>query len=231
LICPYCKNEKWDEALCPQCGLDQSQAILKTALDFQAKEKWLQAIEFYDRFLTDSVDNLEAQKKKAYCFFRYSQIQPSNENLQTSDTLIKNILDIDWGWENGHQYRLQIYDLLDRLEQLEKEYDLNGENELLGEVSRKMTQTIKLFRKFKNALPASGSLLPHEDETHFLIFTALPVLLGIFFIWYIITYLRPKSSPEFSSFLLLMGFIFTGVLLFLCYREYRQKRSGPKSAK
>lgn len=231
MICPKCKNEKWDENICPQCGLSEKEALLFAGELFDKAGKVHQATECYEKYLLLEPNNFEVECKMAagVCSEAISRREPPL--FEKADSVTKNILERHWGWEKGHQIRSGLFFCFNQLDMLNNEYELVCQkDESKRKYCEKMITNIKLMKKFMETHPTAYGQYPFEDENEYALWfksfwplaLGAPVILGGIY-----AFSKLQNAKDPNSFLYsLITFVVAGsgiIALFLLSMNFYKK--------
>lgn len=155
MICPHCKNEYFSGDRCPSCGLTEAESILRLAEDHFQQERFALAAENYGKLLHRDPTNIELWKKQASAFARMALDSEDSEELYRADVILREALSQEGSWETGHQYRIQIAEKRDCLDQLVREYRTLAAGAVpeRAAMAARMLQVIQLTLRFKSEIP------------------------------------------------------------------------------
>lgn len=154
MICPKCHHEKFSDP-CPSCGLYEPDALLAAAEEQRTKENYFQQLALFDKYSNIVPDNLEVMKKRVLLRFILFNREPNENELGKLDMEIVRVLRKEWGWIQGHECRVQLFQIAGDLKILEDDYQkhtqsVQGEDRLVDE---KVLKIIHLTRSFKENPP------------------------------------------------------------------------------
>jgi tetratricopeptide (TPR) repeat protein len=237
MLCPNCKNEKWNEEVCPQCGLDQTTALLKQGDLYQQQGRALDAAKFYEEYLRLDPDQWDVLRKHAIVLYRAALSAGTKPLFERADQALALALNKEWDWEQGHQFRVNLFYAFGDLKEIEQVYARIGrENPPRKEIADKTLQVIQLTEKFAQPDSDSPSAKPAPPRPiNPWVFILLPLI--PFCLWLIQGLLFPSDAQDLKSnpntlfigdFVLLvcgLGLVVLSIVFF------RQKSQGPKVAK
>lgn len=238
MICPQCKNEKWNDNACPHCGLSEKEALLSAGEGFQKAGRIPQAIECYEKYLELEPGDFKVGclRAKALCLEAISTKDPSL--FKSADDHFSELLEKRWDWEEGYQQRVNLFYCFGKLEELEAEYRIRFEEApQRRDVYQRIIGIIHLARKFKENPPSftepvlldEGPTLWSKDFLPLLV--GLPLVLGT--AYGVSKSLDVKEGN--SVFLLFFVFFVSGLIIvalfFLSMNLYRKNRKRPKGGK
>ncbi len=234
MICPQCKNEKWDQETCPDCGLGEKEALLNQAEIFKKEGNLLTALGFYEKYLFLDPGNFEVLSQRAVCLCQEAVSRGEIPLFQKADEALISVFQTSWTWERGHQTRVDLYYNFGKLEELLNEYEnISLEKDFRYSISQKMIKIINLTRKFKETPPAVLTTVKGDNQTIYIksfwpLFIGVPILL-----WgaYEIAAL-PHSREGGNVVILFFVFLFIAlsiiVLIYLCTRLYKKNQNEIK---
>jgi hypothetical protein len=155
LICPNCKNEYFGNETCPSCGLTEEHALRRTAEELLRQERYAMAAEHLGRILHRNPHDVEVWKMQAGAYARMALISRDPMEMAHAEVVLRETVNLDWEWETGHQFRIQIADKSDRLDELVREYRAiaqDGTSDRSATAVR-MIQVIQLTLQFKSEMP------------------------------------------------------------------------------
>ncbi len=185
MICPNCKNEFFAETLCPICGLDERGALWKTAEEHLGQERYALAAEIYGKILIKNPGELEAAKKQAVAVSYLALASLEKTEVQKAESLLTNVLNSDWQWEIGHQFRVLIADKTDRLDLLVKEYKSFTEKGPADrvEMASRVIKMVQLTMRFKAEGAKAKRTLQDTLSWRNYLKAFWPLLVGIPILW------------------------------------------------
>lgn len=155
MICPKCRHEKWADDICPNCGLDQKNALLEMAESARGSDRFAEASKFFDQYLQIVPNDLEAHRGNAICLYLDSLKNPNENSFRKADDAIIQVLERDWDWEKGHLSRLDLHFQFSKIESLKKEYEeISVRNAEKRATCNKILEVARLTSKFHEAPPA-----------------------------------------------------------------------------
>lgn len=238
MICPQCKNEKWNDNACPHCGLGEKEALLSAGEGFQKTGRMPQAIECYEKYLKlEPVDfKVECLKAKALCLEAVSTKNPTL--FKSADDYVSKLLEKHWDWEEGYQQRVNLFYCFGKLEELETEYRLRLEKTPLGrDINQRVIEIIHLTQKFReNPPPFSEPILPDEvpslwSKDFLPLLVGLPLVLGMAYGVSKFLDVKERNSVFLFFFVFLVSGLIIVALFFLSMNLYRKNRKKPKGGK
>lgn len=178
MICPSCKNEKWDKDVCPQCHLDEKAALLIRAETYGLEGKHDLELEFYNRYLRIEPTSINILIKRANNL-HIAAISSSEERLfnQANEALLF-IIEKDWSLEKAHYYRVNLFFHFGKLNILKTEYEqMCLGNEIRKKVCDDILKVISLTEKFNQG--HLGSSVNAAFDGNVLLKSFLPLLIGL----------------------------------------------------
>lgn len=189
MICPRCKNEKFAEDVCPKCGSNQKEALLALADSLRRENKTRAAIDNYDKYLLLDPDSKEVFQKKAIAHYAEAIAQNDISLFQKTNEILARSLEDDWDWEEGHQYRVELFSRFGKLTDILEEYQqIALRDNLKREVCQKIIKIIQLIDRFKNEKEPVSTTLAKEDELSVLWKCFWPSLLGGLIVWVVVAF-------------------------------------------
>lgn len=180
MICPNCKNEKWSEEVCPQCGLDQKSALLAQGDLYQQKGRPLEATKFYEQYLLLDPDQWDVLRKRAIVLYGAALKSMDKTLFEKADQALALALEKEWDWEQGHQFRVNLFYAYGNLKEMEAIYtQISGENPGRREIAEKNLKIIRLTEQFANPAPEQADVAPKKETSKWLV----PLLLLATPIW------------------------------------------------
>lgn len=232
MICPNCRNEYFDEPVCPQCGKDEISALRVAAEGYDLQERFDLSMEYWGKVLRKAPSDIEALRKRAVAGYRKAQGSANETSLRQSWSAVQEALERDWSWEIGHQYLVQIADKLGTLEELEKEYQESEKDPERAEMGRRMVWVIQLVRQYKWQPPERSFKLPGDPEWIRLFKAYWPILPAygwVLWVWKgLVTAIRDQRRIETYLGLLLIGLFLFSLLLLYTVRDNRKKKQTPR---
>ncbi len=237
MICPNCKNEKWSEEPCPQCGLDQKAALLTQGDLYQQQGRDLEAAKFYEDYLRLDPDQWDALRKRAIAFYSAALASGNKPLFDKADQALALALDKEWDWEQGHQFRVNLFYASGNLKELEQVYSrISQQNPPRKEMAEKTLKVIQLTEKFAKPGPdgsaSASTRLLKKIPWPFLFLPSVP-----FWLWLIQKLLFPPDVEDVNSNpkALFIGdavLFFCGLsLVFIAILFFRQKSPDAKPLK
>ncbi len=104
MICPLCKNEKWDVDICPKCGLDENEALLTKAKELKLAERYLEAGDLFQKFIQLEPGEENALRMLATCLSIETISRRDVMLFERTRKALTQALDNDWAWDQGHQF-------------------------------------------------------------------------------------------------------------------------------
>ncbi|MGH7738713.1 MAG: tetratricopeptide repeat protein, partial [bacterium] len=141
MLCPNCKNEKWNDETCPHCGMDHPAAILAQADHYHRDGLNIQAARQYEEYLRLDPDRWEVSRKRAIAWYGETVSTKNKSLFDKADQALAQTLDQDWDWEQGHQFRVNLYYAFGRLEEMTQEY-----SKTLAEVPERAIMAAKVLK-------------------------------------------------------------------------------------
>jgi tetratricopeptide (TPR) repeat protein len=235
MICPNCKNEKWSEEVCPQCGLDQKTALLTQGDLYQKQGRALEAVRFYEDYLRLDPGQWDVLRKRAISLYGAALSAGTKPLFEKADQALALALDKEWDWEQGHQFRVNLFYASGDLKELEQIYSRIGlDRPDRREIAEKTLKVIQLTEKF--AKPASDGSGPapllKKIPWLFILLPSVP-----FWLWLIQKFLFPPDVENVNSNpkALFIGdaiLFFCGLsLVFISILFFRQKPPDAKTPK
>ena len=199
MICPNCKNEKWNEEVCPRCGLDSKAAFLAQGDLYQQQGRALEAAKFYEETLRLDPDQWDVLRKRAIVLYCAALSAGAKPLFEKADQALALALDKEWDWEQGHQFRVNLFYAFGDLKEIEQVYaKISRENPPRKEMADKILQVIQLTEKFANPDPDGPAPKPawlRSNNPWVLIFLAsIP-----FWLWLIQNLLFPPDAQDLKS--------------------------------
>lgn len=183
-VCPSCKKEKWNQDICPHCGLGEKEALLRMADLYWREEENGPAIDLYDKYLVLEPDDIDVAFKRAGCLCAEAFSRRSRSLFQKADQEILRILENHWDWQTGHRYRIDLYSRFGDLRILIKEYDKVHRRHASREPScDKIIRNITLVTHFKEDPPLVHRSLDDLGEAVLLWRSFWPLILGLLGFW------------------------------------------------
>ena len=164
MICPHCRHDKFADH-CSSCGLSELEALLEGA-EIQGKNGNItQQMEFLNKYIRLSPDNLEVAQKKALLQFVLFNREPDDSKWESVDTELLAVLQRDWFWMRGHECRLQLHQFSGTMDKLEAFYrgHLEMSEPAIKEIDEKALQIIRLTREFANLSPKVDNSLTGSE--------------------------------------------------------------------
>lgn len=231
MICPNCKNEKWDADTCSQCGLDERAALLSSADGLRKDGKWRKAAEAYDRYLKLYSDRTEVRRRKASCLSQEAARSLDPALFESANVDLGQVLEEDWGWEEGHRLRMDLFYKFGKLEDLRSEYEqMELKDENRAAFSAYMSRVIRLTEQFKKNPPIVHSSLEEEGgrfqwfKNYWPLVTGLPlVLLAVVKVSSL-----PRSNGGNSFLFLFLTYLMLGIIVLALFFATMQLRKGEK---
>ena len=154
MICVQCKNEKWSQDICPNCGWGDREASLAKADQFRQSGRYLSAIDFYNKVLSADPENMDVQMLKANCLYLEAVSTHKKSFFDQARGSLEQILQKKWDWEKGHQLRVDLFLSFGSLDELAKEYEpvanVEGPKK---RIAQDIVRIIQLSKKFKENPP------------------------------------------------------------------------------
>lgn len=228
MICPSCKNEKWDENRCPHCGLGSLEALLAAADDAQKNGKEETAANLYEKYLSERYDP-DIDRKRAICLFQAAKNRNDTSLFKMAAESLLKAVNEDWTWQKGHQSLIELFYDYDKLEALEAEYSkISAGDDSRKESSENFIKILKLTKKFKKNPPESPFL---ESDKPFLtsFLNDFWPLLGIapllFMIYKMVqaAHVQNGKNLDLSIFLVFVLGISICLLILFSMNKYRNK--------
>lgn len=238
MICPQCKNEKLDEDICHECGLSEKEALKSVADTLQREGRTALAIEFYQKYLLLDPDSIEVLRKKSSCLCLEAMGRGTVSMFDAANEALMQTLHKEWGWEKGHQFRVDLFSRFGKLADLREEYEnIARQDAPRKESCEDIVKIIKLTEKFKNEPPAVLTELNQEDKLFAVLKNFWPLFVGAMIGWVAIevtaSFVSDDKNNKLIVFLLrgFLGFSLLGLLVMnvLSYRKNKdQKNMGKK---
>ena len=233
MICVQCKNEKWDQDICSQCGLGEKEALLKRANGYRNDRNYSQAVDYYNKVLSRDPDDTDVLKQKANCI--YSEAVSLREKLlfEKAEELLSSILKNDWSWEKGHQLRIDLFYCFGQLDKLSKEYlEISDREGPRQKIAREALKVIQLTTRFNENPPNVLTELSSNTEwllllkSFWLLFLGIPGLLWLVYKLTVAPHAREESNAPGLFFVLMI--IITTIILIIYTSMKMYKRNQTK---
>src|SRR6185369_5572075 len=129
--------------------MDGAAALLESARKYQEHKKWVRAASGYRRYLQENPKNAGVLARLAYCAWQEALLLRTPEATDQADKDLIEALSLDWAWEAGHQYRVQLSVLRGGLPELKREYELAARTDpAREEAALRVLKVIGLTEKF-----------------------------------------------------------------------------------
>jgi len=235
LICPNCRNEYFGEAVCPSCGMTEEHALRKAAEELLKQERYALAAEYLGRILHKNPHDVEAWKMQAGAFARMALSSGDPTELAHAEVVLHETVHLDWEWETGHQFRIQIAEKSERLDELVREYRAISLEEASDRsaMAVRMIQVIQLTLQFKSEMARTreGGVATTKMDV---LLSFWPLTIGLPFIFVtaqnaIMAY-SEKEPVIFHAVMVVLGIFGTAFLLFYNLRRVKgtMRNSGKK---
>ena len=150
MICPLCKNEKWEDDICPKCGLDENEALLTKTKELKLTERYLEAEDLFKKFILLEPGEENVLRMLATCLSIETISRRDVMLFERTRTALTQALDNDWAWDQGHQFQINLFICFGKQKDLIKDYEQIGlRDETRKNISEKMIKIIKLTEKYK----------------------------------------------------------------------------------
>lgn len=180
MICPYCKNEKMDAPSCPNCGLGEKEALLKAADLYWAEGKQDLAVEYDGRALALDPSDFGTACKRASHLCSMARDRHDPLLFEKADQQLVRILEDHWGWQVGHQNRVDLYFCFGKLDSLQAEYrKISAQNPARADACEQTLHLIQLVARFQEEKPQVPDSLKGEDPVTLLFKSFWPLVLGV----------------------------------------------------
>ena len=231
MLCPNCKNDKWNEEVCPRCGMDQKTALLAQGDFYQQEGRHLDAARYYEDYLKLDPGQWDAVRKRAVALYVAALGAKAKNNFTRADEALAKALGQEWDWEQGHQFRVNLSYEYGQLENIKDQYELAAQNPARKDQTDKTMKIILLTERFAapegEAETAKKSWLSSDWITLTMVL-AVPVWL-----WFLARTLFPSTANATSggTLWLLVTFCAAGLALFFIVRFFRKDVKSGASAK
>jgi tetratricopeptide (TPR) repeat protein len=231
LICPNCKSEKWESVLCPKCGLNKEDALLSAAELYRKEGKIRLAIENFDKYLQLNPDSFTVRCENVNCLCLEAIAQQELSLFNKANDELRNLLLTKWDWEQGHQYRLDLFYHFGRLKDLLTDYEQIGrKDENRKGVCEKVINIIHLTNKFQNNPPNVTTNLESDFDRVLLLKSfwplafGLPVLLWAAYSVSTFPHAKDEGNIVFLFFIFVIFGLIIVMLFFVSMKLYRAKK-------
>jgi hypothetical protein len=184
LICPLCKNEKWNNDICPNCGLGEKEALLARANELKKREMYLEAGDLFQKFLQLEPGQKSALRMLAVCLSIETISRRDVVLYERARAALTQALDSDWLWDQGHQFQIDLSICFQKQADLINDYEkMSLNNEARKSVSERMIKVIRLTEKFKDNPPVVSTNLTSDFggmsffKKYWIVLLGLPILL------------------------------------------------------
>lgn len=157
MICPNCKNEKWEKDVCPVCGLAEWDAWEAVGVRAHSQGRFPQAVAAYEKVLESNPHDPGAARGRALSLAAWAETTSDPELFERAQAAFSGILEADWGWMEGHQVRLRLHQRSGRLEELLEKYRTSGPEGDGEPIRAEMIRVLELTRKFAAVPPAAST--------------------------------------------------------------------------
>ena len=233
MLCPNCKNEKWNEEVCPRCGMDSQAALLSKGDLYQQEGRPLDAARCYEQYLKLSPDSWDVARKRAICLYAGALSRQDGPFAQ-ADQALAQALEQEWDWEQGHQFRVNLAYAYGRLEEVRDYYEKTAaENLERREQADKTMKIILLTERFAAPEGEDKAASPKKPWISSDWVTLAMVLAVPLWLWFLARTLFPSTATATSggTFLLVGTFCAAGLVLFFVVRFFRKQVKTGASAK
>jgi tetratricopeptide (TPR) repeat protein len=234
MLCPNCKNEKWNEEVCPHCGMDPKAALLSKGDLYQQEGRHLDAARYYEDYLKLDPGQWDAVRKKAIALYG-AALGAKDKNIFTkADQALVQALDQEWDWEQGHQFRVNLSYEYGQLEDIKDQYE-RAAAQVPGrkDQAEKAMKIILLTERFASPDSEEKSESPKKSWLSSDWITLGMVLAVPLWLWFLTRTLFPSTAGATSggTFLLILTFCAGGLVLFFVVRFFRKEVKTGASAK
>lgn len=234
MICVQCKNEKWEEAICPVCGLGEKEALLTRADQFRGEGSHALAAEYYGKYLEHDSGNIDVLTRKANALYLEAVSRREKVFFDKAEESLAAVLQKDWNWETGHQLRVDLYFCFGMLDELAREYEkILNEDGPRKNKALDILKVIQLTKKFKESPPDVFTEMNNSGEWTLMLKGFWPLLTGVpLLLWVAYEFASAPRAREDNNvpvlFFVLMIIALTIVLLIYVsmkmYKGNRKKR-------
>ncbi|HET9870680.1 MAG TPA: hypothetical protein VFR02_09325, partial [bacterium] len=127
MLCPNCKQEKWNDPVCPGCGLDPKAAFAALGGRCLAEDRPLEAARAYEALLRLDPEDWDALRQRAIAWYAEAQAVRDPVLFDQADRALAQALEKEWGWEQGHQFRVNLAYTFTRLTDLRRQYQAQAQ--------------------------------------------------------------------------------------------------------
>jgi hypothetical protein len=222
---------------CPACGLFEPDALLAASEEQWTKENYFQQLALLEKYLSLVPDNIEVLKKRVLLRLILFNRDPSDNQLGKLDMEIVGVLRKEWGWIQGHECRIQLYQIAGDLKILEDDYEKHnlsaaGEDRLVDE---KVLKIIHLTRSFKENpakidYPNASSEVNARERSGWKWFLLLLISVGVGQFWFNTSSLNKEGDEKILWFACLeLALVFLVVITVWMMRS--RKKEKPENGK
>jgi tetratricopeptide (TPR) repeat protein len=235
MLCPNCKNEKWSDEVCPQCGLDQKAALLTQGDLYQQEGRSLEAAKFYGQYLLLDPDQWDVLRKRAIGLYGAALSSMDKTLFEKADQALALALEKEWDWEQGHQFRVNLFYAFGNLKEIEAIYtQISRGNPARREIAEKNLRIIQLTEQFAKPASEESGAAPKKPTPKWLV--PLLLLATPIWLWILVKTLnsdQTDSAPaNHDSLLLGAAAVLFGagviVLTLLTWRKKIKTENKPK---
>jgi tetratricopeptide (TPR) repeat protein len=233
MLCPNCKNEKWNEDTCPQCGLDQKTALLNQGDLYQKEGRNLEAVKFYEQTLLLNPEDWDVLRKRAIGLYSAALSAGNKALFDKAEEALTQALEKEWNWEQGHQFRINLFYDFGNLKEMQQAYTRTSQqNPGRKEMAEKILKIIHLTEKFAQAQSEPSAPSAAQELSKWLLPGALlSIPFWLWILWRFLYPADPKNAPSGSvaiftsiaAVLLCVGLIFLA-LIFSPKKEKNTKK-------
>lgn len=209
---------------------------MKAAEDLLQQERFALAAEYLGRILHKDPGNVEIWKMQAVAYARMALSSLDPTQMAHAEVVLRETVNMDWEWETGHQFRIQIAEKAERLDELVREYRSIAQEERSerSAMAVRMIQVIQLTLQFKSISAGTGG----EDSGEFwkgYLGVLLPMFVGLIFVALSAQgAIRAFNNRE--PIVLYLAFVLASVLgtaflVVLAIRKIRSGGQGPRRRK
>lgn len=230
MICPNCKNEKWDADTCPQCGLDGKTALLSLADTLRKAGKWRQAAETYDKYLALAPGVKDVKRRKASCLCQAAATSDP-ALFDMAGVFLGQLLEEDWDWEEGHLLRMDLFYHFGKLDVLLNEYQQTGfRNENRKAYCDQMIRVIRLTDQFRKNPPVVHTSLEGEGGRLSWLKKYWPLVIGLPLVVLAVVKVSttPHSKDEGNFLFLFLAYVILGLIVLVLFFATMQLSKGGK---
>jgi tetratricopeptide (TPR) repeat protein len=234
MLCPNCKNEKWNEEVCPRCGMDPQTALLSKADLYQQEGRHLDAARYYEDYLKLEPGQWDVVRKKAVALYGAALKAQDKNSFTKADQALAEALEQEWDWEQGHQFRVNLSYEYGRLEDIKDQYErAAAQTPARKGQAEKAMKIILLTERFAAPSDEEKAASPKKSWISSDWITLAMVLAVPLWLWFLARTLFPSTATATSggTFLLVGTFCAGGLVLFFVVRFFRKQVKTGASAK